>query len=706
MLTDETKDCIRTAHERLVSQAGIRKRGAQNRLIAEAARVAAGGEGGPVRSVVEAPTGTGKSLGYLLGAIPAAMARKKKLVIATATVVLQQQLLENELPRLMTIAGLEFKAKLAKGRTRYVCDLRLTAADSSHPDQDSLALGEDALEPLWRTRPTEDDLSQVDRMAKARATSKWDGDLDAWPDRVSPTLLSTITATAAQCSGSACPLYQRCAFRHARQGLKTADVIIANHALVLAALQVPDAEASPLPAPVDTVYVFDEAHHLPAAAVEAFSSVLEPRALASGLQRARGSLAHALRTLNAPGERVDRVSAHVDAARAALGHLATALDDVARRHGAARTGRFGDGDSISVLLEDDEAAVIGELLAALLSANRPLTLALEETLDGLAESGHAEQLGAIKVRLGPLVERLHEAARLAEIFASDEMGRPIARWVEAGGSHADRLRLCVAPLSAAEELAESLWAPAAGALLTSATLRSLDSFDLYLEEVGLSGRASTVALASPFRLHEQASLHVVGGPATPARLDAHTDEVVRTLVDVHAPAGGTLGLFSSHRQMKDVASRLPPEIAAFTLLQGQYGRDELLRRHAARIEAGQPSLLMGVQGLSEGLDLPGRLCEVVVIAKLPFAPPDGPVQIALERHLTQQGRSFFDEVVVPKAHLRLIQSCGRLIRTETDRGAIYIVDSRLKTTRYGRLMLDTLPPYRRELQAGVQRRAG
>ncbi|WP_395794127.1 ATP-dependent DNA helicase DinG [Aquimonas sp.] len=694
MLTDETKTEIREAHERLVNHAGIRKRGVQNRLIAEAARVAAGGAEGPLHSVVEAPTGTGKSLGYLLGAIPAALARKKKLVVATATVALQQQLLENELPRLAAVAGLEFKAMMAKGRTRYVCDLRLQAADSSHPDQDNLDLGDDAIEPVWRTRPSDDELSQVDRMAKARASAKWDGDLDTWPDRASPALLSTITATASQCSGAACPFYQRCAFRHARSGLKKADVIVTNHALVLAALKARDAESSPLPAPADTVYVFDEAHHLPAAAVEAFSCALEPRALATSLQRARGSLAHALRTLDSPTERIERVSAHAEATRIALSRLATTIDDVARRHAARQTSRTGDGAEVSVLLEDAAAASIGDLLDALLHASRPLAQVVVETLDALSSGAHAEQLSRIKVRLGPLVDRLGELERLAEIFGTDEVSRPIARWVEAGGNSVDRVRLCVAPLSAAEELAAGLWAAAAGALLTSATLRSLNSFDLYLDEVGLIGRASTVALASPFKLHEQASLSVVGGPATPARVDAHTDEVVQTLVEVHARSGGTLGLFSSHRQMRDVATRLPPDIAVFTLLQGQYARDELLGRHAARVQAGQPSILLGVQGLSEGLDLPGKLCEVVVIAKLPFAPPDGPVQIALERHLTQQGRSFFNEVVVPKAHLRLIQSCGRLIRTETDTGSIFIVDSRLKSTTYGRRMLEALPPYR------------
>lgn len=704
MLTDEIKTHIRDAHERLVSHAGIRKRSAQNRLIAEAARVAAGGEGALRHSVVEAPTGTGKSLGYLLGAIPAAMARKKKLVIATATVVLQQQLLANELPRLADVAGLEFKARLAKGRTRYVCDLRLQAADANNPDQDSLDLGEDALEPVWRTRPSEAELSQVDAMAKARSTSQWDGDLDAWPERLTTALLSTVTATAAQCSGAACPFYQRCAFRHARAGLKSADVIVANHALVLASLKVGDAEASPLPPPADTIYVFDEAHHLPTAAVEAFSGALEPRALAASLQRARGSLAHALRTLSAPPDRIERVSGHAEATRAALSRLATAIDEVARRHGSARPVRSADTAGVTVLLEADACAVIGDLLETLLQASRPLSLALTETLEALAEGSHAEHLGPVKVRLGPLVERLADVERLSEIYCESDADTPVARWIEAGGDSVDRVRLCVAPLSAAHELAERLWAPAAGALLTSATLRSLNSFDLYLEEVGLADRAGTLALSSPFRLQEQAILRVVGGPATPARGDAHTDEVVETLVEGHAPSGGTLGLFSSHRQMKEVAARLPPSIAAFTLLQGQYGRDELLRRHAERVAAGQPSILLGVQGLSEGLDLPGRLCEVVVIAKLPFAPPDGPVQIALERHLTQLGRSFFDEVVVPKAHLRLIQSCGRLIRTEADTGVIYVVDSRLRTTGYGRRMLAALPPYRVESDV-PQRRA-
>lgn len=700
MLTEDIKTQIREAHERLVSCRGIRKRRAQNYLVAEAARVAAGCGQQALISVVEAPTGTGKSLGYLLGGIPAAQARKKKLVIATATVVLQQQLLENEIPRLRDVAGIDFTARLAKGRTRYVCDQRLAAADAANPDQDRLDFAEDELEPVWRERPSDVDLAAVAAMRSARAKNQWDGDLDRWASKLSPAVLSAVTASAAQCSGSVCPFYQRCAFRQARMGLKSADVIVANHALVLASLKC-SAESSPLPAPEECVYVFDEAHHVPAAAVEAFSHVVDPRGLSMILQRARTASGQAARALELSPERIDLVGGHMEATRRQLLDLGPLLESILVNACRPAAG----SQPTTVLLEEGAQRAVADCLQDVVQAAAPLREALEGLLAGLEAAADAgkvppERMGELKVRIGPLVERVGDLLALIDAFLADDSVAPIARWIEAEPASAGRVRLHVAPVSAAHELRSALWDKAAGVLMTSATLRSLDRFDLYLEEAGLQGMASTQALPSPFALEEQATLHVVGGPATTQRLDLHTDEVVETIVRAHARQAGTLVLFSSHRQMRDVAVRLPPDIGAYTLLQGQFGREELLRRHGERVEAGLPSVLMGVQGLSEGLDLPGPLCEVVVIAKLPFAPPDGPVQLALERHMKSQGRSFFDEVVVPKAHLRLIQSCGRLIRTETDSGAIYIVDSRLRTTRYGRRMLSTLPPYRRAAEVG------
>jgi ATP-dependent DNA helicase DinG len=704
MLDDETKGGIRAAFQKLQQRRpGFRSRGAQNRMIADIARCVGRDDGAPARLVVEAPTGTGKSLAYLLGAIAPALKRGKKIVIATATVALQQQLLSADVPALSQHADLQYSARLAKGRTRYVCPMRLAQLDRHDPDQAGLDFGDEHEPDTWEAPPSQHQVGLATDMAQAWREGRWDGDLDTWPEAVPEDARPFITATRTQCLGKQCAHYDRCPFVIARRGLLASDVIVANQNLVLSDLE--GGGGVILPAPENTVYIIDEAHHFPGKAVEQFVRSLDPEALRTLLQRAKGPLAAAARAVQEPKERIEDLATSIEELRKRLGWASTMLAPaIAHAHATSTAARHRDvAPRVEVLLTDPAHSAIWDWARELAPMTHQAATYVLALLDRVADAAKEQTIApavyaVFRTRLATLGERLettHECLRhLAR--APDPSTVPTAKWCEATRGTRPGLRLFAGPINAAEHLREALWEKADTVILTSATLSTLGSFDRFLDETGLApDDTAQLRLPSPFNLEAQAALRVVGGPASRDRSEEHTQDVVAAVQAHHAPDAGSLVLFTSHAQLRQVYDALPDALRARVLRQGDASRDELLAQHARRIAAGEASLLFGVNQLAEGLDLPRELCRAVIIAKLPFPVPDSPVEKTREAWIRASGRDYFNEVVVPEAHLRLTQMCGRLIRTAEDTGVIVVVDARLKNTRYGRRMLDALPPYRR-----------
>ena len=254
-------------------------------------------------------------------------------------------------------------------------------------------------------------------------------------------------------------------------------------------------------------------------------------------------------------------------------------------------------------------------------------------------------------------------------------------------------------ISSAAQLATSLWRKAAGAVLTSATLRSLGSFDLILRQTGLIWlpQTSTLALQSPFDFAQQGELYLPPILANPKDSAAHTDAVIEWLPKLISTqeAIGTLVLFTSRKQMNEVSMRLPDDYLPYLLVQGDIPKAVLLAKHYQAIAEGKPSIIFGVDSFAEGLDLPAEACVHVIIVKLPFAMPDHPIEKTQNRWIEQRGGNPFMEVTVPEASLKLIQAVGRLIRTEQDYGRVTILDNRIQTQRYGKQLLACLPPFKR-----------
>ena len=274
----------------------------------------------------------------------------------------------------------------------------------------------------------------------------------------------------------------------------------------------------------------------------------------------------------------------------------------------------------------------------------------------------------------------------------------MARWLSLAdsGSQFD-IEVNASPILAADTLRRTLWNVAYGALLTSATLTALGSFERLRMRAGLPKCAVTAVVPSPFLHADAGVLRVPDLQADPRDALAHTAAIVRELPAILGAARGSLVLFASRKQMQGVFDGLEREWRQRVLIQGNLSKQETLNKHKRRVDDGEPSVLFGLASFSEGVDLPGAYCEHVVIAKIPFAVPDDPVEAALSEWIEARGGNPFMEISVPDASLRLIQACGRLLRTEEDRGTITLLDRRLVTQRYGKAILNALPPFRREI---------
>jgi ATP-dependent DNA helicase DinG len=275
---------------------------------------------------------------------------------------------------------------------------------------------------------------------------------------------------------------------------------------------------------------------------------------------------------------------------------------------------------------------------------------------------------------------------------------PVARWVNiamSGGQPGYELRS--SPIVAADILDRHLWQQAAAVIATSATMTALNSFERFLLRSGMPREGRFKVVPSPFD-YANAVLRIPAMDCDPADAEAHTRALIDKLPDWLNPEEGSLVLFASRRQMADVYDGLPDDWQQRVLMQGDYGKHEILRRHREAVDTGRGSVIFGLASFSEGVDLPGRYCTHVLVAKIPFAVPDSPLEAALSEWVESRGRNAFMEITVPDAALRLVQACGRLLRTETDTGLITICDRRLITRRYGKALLAALPPFRLDVE--------
>lgn len=647
-------------------------------------------------AVIQAGTGVGKSAAYASTAIAMALERKTRVIISTATVALQEQLMTKDLPALARSLDQPFAYALAKGRGRYVCKVKLERLVGS-------GAGEDDMFDDDRPQPKVSALSQeaieerrqqlFESMAHKLAVVSWDGDRDSLPDTPDPRDWSAVAAERHTCTARHCPRYKECSYYNARTKLAEANVIVANHDLVLASLGM-----KTLPDLDNCLVVFDEGHHLPAVALDQFSNAMDMSnlrwldKLPKTMNEVAGKLALHL------GEDVQTVTSQLKGALTTLARLS--MDMVwahtgrnARGEGNDGTLRFPMGQLPEVLR--DPVTQIHAQASGLSKALEALgvdvkAIAKDDPNQAVLCAQLYAQLGGLAPRLGSLVATSNLLLEHGE--------QPLAKWLQAESESSFLTMTAHAcPIVPGDLLRQFLWSQVRGAIVTSASLTSCGGFDYFLKEAGLSNKPYVTALevASPFNYSTQGSLTVVHTRAEPKQADAYTAEMVAALMDdIEQVKRGALVLFTSRAQMRAATEALPGHLMDMVLVQGTQSRARLLAAHAERVESGMPSVLFGLQSFGEGLDLPGALCETVFIAKLPFAPPSDPVDEARAEWLKSVGRDPFNELVIPATGVKLLQWTGRAIRTEEDRAQVICYDKRLTQTSYGKRMLAGLPAYK------------
>ena len=604
--------------------------------MAHAVSAALSGSG---HAIVQAGTGTGKSVGYL---VPAALhaADGGAVVVATATIALQRQLVERDLPRiadaLTPLMGRPVTFAVLKGRNNYVCLQKLHGA-----------IPEDEGEALF-------DAPRSALGAQAVAVREWaesttTGDRDEYPDDVDPRVWRSFSVGRRECVGeSRCPFGEECFTVKRRQQAQDADIVVTNHAM----LAIDAIEGIPVLPDHDAV-IIDEGHEL----VDRVTAAVTGELAVPMLERAAASARRMLDPETA--ERLELAS--------------ESLDEALRRRAAEVSG--------PTRLEE---------------LNRDLVLALTSVRDAchqamaeLNAEKDASDVGALAARQRARggLEEVHDVA--GALLA---MGTYDVVWLDPGENRAPVIR--IAPLSVSGLLRSALFdrAPVA---MTSATLATGGGFDALVASLGLTDDVvTTLDVGSPFDHARQGILYVARDLPAPGR-EGIAMEALDELADLIIAAGGrTLALFSSWRGVERAAEylrvRLGDDPKLPLLVQRRGDAVGGLVERFAEVPA---STLLGTVSLWQGVDVPGESCIQVVIDRIPFPRPDDPLLAARQKAIDEAGGSGFRSVSVPRAGLLLAQGAGRLIRGSGDRGVVSVLDSRLATAGYSSALRASLPPF-------------
>lgn len=699
MLSDKIKTTIRTSYKAIGENLpNFNPRKQQTFLIAEVAKTLAGEyEKSRKIIVIEAGTGTGKSLAYSLSTIPLALSRNKKVVISTATVALQEQLVDKDLPFLKKNAGLNFEFTLAKGRQRYVCRHKLAQAAS---DDDTPQAGF-----TFAEKPSLYEIKLIKQLNSALKEGKWLGDRDSWSDTIPSHIWHQIQADKHSCLRHLAD-HSQCPFHKARDTMDSANVLVVNHSLLLSDLEMGGGKI--LPEPDETLYVIDEAHHLPRVTRDHSSAATSLKGALDWLQKVTECADKAAKLIKSQsaispslklGDDCQSLMAELQKVTQFVEANAKSYFSESKNDGIDKNAIYRFESGILPQLIKTTADDLAELSRKCTSHTSKLyNLLMEAVKDGEVQAYLAEPLLS---ELGFLIQRLENFNALWVMYAKtdSEKSAPLARWIEQlQGKKLDFL-LAASPIEVGFMLEDKLWSKCEGAVLCSATVVALNSFDHFRRQVGLLNNDGTQyqQVSSPFDYQQNAQLVVPKMRNEPSQ-PQFTDELIEKLPNLIKQDKATLVLFSSYWQMEQVAKALREKHKISLQMQGEQSRQYIIDNHKKKCDNDKASVIFGTQSFSEGLDLPGKYLTNLIITKLPFSVPTSPVEEAHAEYVTAKGGNPFMSITVPAASNKLIQACGRLLRNEKDSGVITLLDKRVVTKRYGNELLDALPPFKRVIE--------
>jgi predicted DnaQ family exonuclease/DinG family helicase len=615
--------------------------------------------------VVEAGTGTGKSLAYLLPSIARAVRHGERVVVSTNTHTLQEQLMTKDLPGLREWLPWEFTACLLKGRSNYVSlrRWRRYLAEICH-DSEELRFKLKVL--VWLHSTESGDRSEL--RLHGREEVMW----------------ARIASDPLDCVGIHCTK-EDCYVHRARAEAEAADLVVVNHALLLA-----DVEVGGGLLPDYDHLVIDEAHHLEEAATRGLRQEVDGPGLHALLERlGGGGLLDELRRQPHLGTSGDALAEASPLAQSAalrvrelfdlgVGWVGARLNEAERRDDSLRLTPLlrSEPGWEAVRLAGENAATA---LAALDGVLRRAVGGARDWLGGAEPDQGVRELEIIR-------GRLHGAAELlGEALVTPDPNR--VYWFTLF-ARTDNLVLRAAPINVGTLLRNRVYQERRSTVFTSATLAVGGTFDYFRSRVGLGPEVEELILPSPFDFLHQALVCLPTDLPPPEHedFDRHVEEVVAAVA--RRVGGRTLVLFTSHRQLRDVHTALKHRVDLDEVLILGQGIDGQRRHLLKSFEEADRPLLLGTASFWEGIDVPGERLSCVIMVRLPFPVPTEPVYAAR----AEQVRDAFAQLALPQAALRLKQGFGRLIRRSTDRGAVVILDNRILGKDYGKAFLDVLPP--------------
>jgi ATP-dependent DNA helicase DinG len=667
---------------------GYEHRQAQERMIREIMDALESGK----HLMIEAGTGTGKSLGYLIPALYYGIKHEAKITVSTHTINLQEQIRKRDIPLLQELFPVPFQAAVLKGRSHYLClrkfEYRMNRHEFEMSRDETIAAAQML---VWLSETEHGEDEEINFGSKG---------LEFW---------HSVASDADSCLNRACPWFRKCFFHRAKHRANLADVVITNHSLLFT-----DLKAEHRLIPTYRHLIVDEAHHLEETAGKHLGLSVTYLALANTMQilyrdQRSGQLPGLCRQMAMSGnEKQMDAAARLQGGFDRLVEAKEAWDafhDFLYQTYLARLESAQDGGSTVLRIKPDQPPrrweTAEKLAEKFVSEMMQWLKQTERILDELKEDDEDSRLTGIVTDIGGLLKELQRLTDTVRTFMRLDDPDSVY-WIE--GSHyfkSKSIQLNCVPIDVSGKLKEAFFDKKDSVILTSATLSVNRSFDYTAEQLGLAeskkqGRLSVVQLPSPFNYRDNVLVCIprdfprINGAAGEAEF---TERLVDSLSEVaESTRGRMLVLFTSYRMLKDVHGLLKMRLSPHGIEVLGQGIDSGNRSKLTRwFQESEAAVLLGTSSFWEGVDIPGEALSCLAIVRLPFQPPNHPIVEAKSEYMRKQNRNPFMDYSVPQAVIRFKQGFGRLVRTSGDYGIVIVYDTRVLDTQYGRHFLYSLP---------------